>query len=123
MPRMPSKSIDEQIYEARLKITEATEEYQTQLYLETMPAVNPTYKYCYATSNFNIPAEQQSIDAWLRAVIKHMATRSKGHGGELTKALVISVPQNLTSKDKEFWIEYETRKLRKRSANRVNKAK
>ena len=123
MPRMPSKSIDEQIYEARLKITEATEEYQTQLYLETMPAVNPTYKYCYATSNFNIPAEQQSIDAWLRAVIKHMATRSKGHGGELTKALVISVPQNLTAKDKEFWIEYETRKLRKRSANRVKKAK
>lgn len=121
MPRKPSKTIDEQIYEARLKITEATEEYQTQLYLETMPAVNPTYKYCYATSNFNIPAEQQSIDAWLRAVIKHMATRSIGHGGELTKALVISVPQNLTAKDKELWIDYETRKLRKRSANRVKK--
>ena len=118
---MPNKSIDEQIYEARLKITETTEEYQTQLYLETMPAVNPTYKYCYATSNFNIPAGQQSIDAWLRAVIKHMATRSIGHGGELTKALVISVPQNLTAKDKELWIDYETRKLRKRSANRVKK--
>lgn len=123
MPRKPSKTINEQIYEARMKIVEATEDYQTQLYLETMPAVNPTYKYCYATSNFTIPAELQSIDAWLRAVIKHMATRSKGHGGELTKALVISVPQNLTAKDKELWIEYETRKLRKRSANRVKKVK
>jgi len=123
MSRKPSKAIEEQLYEARMKVAEATEDYQTQLYLDTMPVVNPTYKYCYATSNFNIPAEQQSIDAWLRAVIKHMATRSKGHGGELTKALVISVPQHLTANDKELWIEYETHKLRKRSANRVKKTK
>ena len=123
MSRNSSKTIDEQLFEARMKVAEATEDYQTQLYLDTMPAVNPTYKYCYATSNFNIPAEQQSIDAWLRAVIKHMATRSKGHGGELTKALVISIPQNLIAEDKELWIEYEIRKLKKRSANRVKKAK
>lgn len=123
MSRKPSKTIDEQLQEAKMKAVEAAEDYQTQLYFETMPAIGPTYKYCYATSNFSIPAEQQSIDAWLRAIIKHMALRRHGHGGETTKALVISIPQNLSNRNKELWIEYETRKLRKRSASRAKKVK
>jgi hypothetical protein len=123
MPRKPSKAIEEQIYEAKLKAIEIDEEYRTQLYFETMPSVKPSYQYCYSTSNFTIPAEQQSVDAWLRAVIKHMALRRPGHGGEVTKALLISIPENLKEIGMDAWIDYETRKLRKRATGRVKKAK
>lgn len=121
MPRKPSKTIEEQIYEAKLKAVELDEEYRTQLYFETMPAVNPNYQYCYATSNFTIPVEHQSVDAWLRAVIKHMSLRRPGHGGAITKALLISIPDNLKDVGMEAWIDYETRKLRKRATSRVKK--
>lgn len=123
MTRKPSKTTEEKIYEAKLKVIEIDEEYRTQLYFETMPTNNPSYQYCYATSNFTIPAEQQSVDAWLRAVIKHMALRRPGHGGEVTKALLISIPENLKEIGMDAWIDYETRKLRKRATSRVKKAK
>ncbi|QWE21942.1 hypothetical protein FD975_06570 [Polynucleobacter sp. AP-Jannik-300A-C4] len=123
MTRKPSKTIEEKIYEAKLKVIEIDEEYRTQLYFETMPTTNPSYQYCYATSNFTIPAEQQSVDAWLRAVIKHMAMRRPGHGGEVTKALLISIPEDLKEIGMDAWIDYETRKLRKRATSRVKKAK
>ena len=88
-----------------------------------MPDVNPSYQYCYATSNFTIPAEHQSVDAWLRAVIKHMALRRPGHGGEVTKALLISIPTNLKEIGMDAWIDYETRKLRKQAISRTKKVK
>ena len=121
MPRKPSKTIDEQIYEARLKITEAKEKYSAQRYFETMPTYDPFYTYCYTTSNRTIPGYEQNIDDWLRAVIKHMGLRHRGHGGELTKAVVISIPTGLSSKDIDTWIDYETRKLRKLATGKAKK--
>ena len=121
MPRKPSKTIDEQIYEARLKITEAKEKYSAQRYFETMPTYDPLYTYCYTTSNRTIPGYEQNIDDWLRAVIKHMGLRHRVHGGELTKAVVISIPTGLSSKDIDTWIDYETRKLRKLATGKAKK--
>ena len=123
MSRTPSKSIEEQIYEAKLKIVKATEDYQTQLYFETMPEYDPSYKYCFQSSNRSIANENQSIDAWLRAVIKHMALRLPGHGGAVTKAQLISIPENLSDKTKDIWIEYETQKLRKKVTSRKLKSR
>ena len=122
MPRNSSKTIEEQMYEAKLKIIEAQEEYETQLYLDTMPEIGPSYKYCYATSNWNIPVENQSVDAWLRAIIKHMALRLPGHGGEKTNAVVITVLKDY-EKYEDMWIDFTTRKLRKRATSRVKKEK
>lgn len=118
MPRKPSKTIDEQKFEAKLRILEANEAYETQLYFETMPDVNPTYKYCYATSNLTIPPEHQSVDAWLRAVIKHMALRLPGHGGQKTNAIVMSVYKDLGNYE-ELWLKYQTNKLKKLSKSRA----
>lgn len=112
MPLKPSKSVDEQIFEAKLKLVELDEQYKTQLYFETMPEYDPLYKYCFDSSNRSIPAENQSIDAWLRAVIKHMGLRLPGHGGAKTNAVLVSVNKEI-GKYEDLWIEYETRKLRK----------
>jgi hypothetical protein len=122
MPRNQSKTIEELQFEAKLKIIEANEDYETQLYFETMPTIDPLYKYCYTSSNWNIPVEHQSVDAWLRAVIKHMALRLPQHGGEKTNALVVSVHKELGNYE-DMWIDYETRKLRKLAKSRVRKAK
>lgn len=122
MPRKPSKTLDELKFEAKIRIIEAKEEFETQLYFETMPKIDPSYKYCYTTSNWSIPVEHQSVDAWLRAVIKHMKLRLPQHGGEKTNALVVSVHKDL-GKYEDLWIEYETRKLRKNAKSRVKKAK
>jgi hypothetical protein len=122
MPRRPSKAIEELKFEAKIKILEANEEYETQLYFETMPTIDPLYKYCYTTSNFTIPVDNQSVDAWLRAVIKHMALRTAGHGGQKTNAKVITVLKDYGNYE-DLWIEYVTRKLRKRSRSRIKKAK
>ena len=103
-----------------LKIVEAQEEYETQLYLETMPNIDPMYQYCYSTSNRTIPYEYQSVDAWLRAIIKHMSLRLPGHGGQKTNAVVITVLKDY-GKYEDLWIEYVSRKLRKRSRSRVKK--
>ena len=120
MSRKPSKTIDELKFDAKLKILEAKEEYETQLYFETMPKIDPLYKYCYTSSNWNIPVENQSVDAWLRAIIKHMSLRLPGHGGQKTNAVVITVLKDY-GKYEDLWIEYVSRKLRKCSRSRVKK--
>ena len=123
MSRKPSKTIEEKIYEAKLKVIEAKEAYETQLYFETMPKIDPTYKYCYATSNATIPFKNQSVDAWLRAVKKHMSLRPVGHGGLGTDALIITVYRGLGVKEESIWIDYVTRKLRKYNKRAVGKEK
>ena len=121
MPRKSSKTIDEQIYEAKLKIIEAKEKYLAQRYFETMPTNNPLYEYSYTVSSRNIPGYEQHVDDWLRAVIRHMSLRHVGHGGAKTKAILISIPQNLSAKEMEMWIDYETRKLRKLATSKAKK--
>lgn len=115
MARQSNLTLKEKIYNAKLAVAEAYEDYTTALYLETMPEVNPTYKYCYATSNMTIPAEYQCIDYWLRAVIKHMASRRKGHGGEITDAILVSISNFANQSAKDAWIDSITRKLDKRA--------
>lgn len=122
MQSKPSKTIDELKFEAKLKILESKELYETQLYFETMPTVSPTYKYCYATSNLTIPYEHQSVDAWLRAVIKHMGLRLPGHGGEKTNAIVMSIYKELGNYE-DLWLQYQTNKLKKLSKKRTKKEK
>ena len=115
MPRKPSKTIEEQKYEANLKIYEAQEAYETQLYFETMPEYDPQYSYCFQTSNRSLSYEYHSVDAWIRAVIKHLGQRRRGHGGETTKAILISIPDDLTEKNFENWFSYQTEKIRKKT--------
>jgi len=121
MPRKPSKTIEEQIYEAQLEIAEAKEEFETALYFETMPLNDPHYKYCYTSSNWNIPSEHQSVDAWLRAIAKHMSLRPPTYGGQKTNALVVTTFKDLRKTSEDMWIEYVTRKLRKLAKSRIKK--
>jgi hypothetical protein len=115
MAKPSSKSIQQLIYEQKLKIVELEDELLTQKYLETMPEYGPTYKYCYSTSNMSIPGLEQNIDNWLKAVIKHMGTRRYGHGGEKTNAMVISIPDFKTEQDMERWLSYINEKIRKKA--------
>lgn len=121
MSQKPSITIEQEIFDAKLKVVEADEQYKTQLYFETMPEYDPMYKYCYQTSNRSIASENQSVDAWLRAVIKHMGLRLTGHGGAKTNAVLVSANKEI-GKYEDLWIEYETRKLRKLVAKRKAKA-
>jgi hypothetical protein len=123
MPKPSSKSIQQLIYEQKLKIVELEDELKTQTYLETMPEYGPTYNYCFATSNFSIPHPQQSIDNWIRAVIKHMGNRSFGHGGAYTKAILISIPEFANDEGFERWLSYTTDKIRKKAQPRTRKIK
>jgi hypothetical protein len=93
------------------------------LYFETMPEYGPNYKYCYATSNLKIPPSDESIDSWIRAVIKHMGTRSFGHGGANTNAMLISIPEFMTEEGLEKWLSYTTEKIRKKAQPRKRKKK
>lgn len=106
--------IQAQIHAQKLKIAELEDEYAVQLYFETMPAYDPLYKYCYQTSNMTIPGYMQCIDHWLNAVIKHMGMRHRGHGGEGTKAVVVSVPKTTTQENKDAWLNYVNKKLSKK---------
>ena len=112
------KTLQEKIREAKFRVLELEEAYHTQRYLETMPEHDPTYKYCYGTSNFKIPYPEQSLDSWLRAVIKHMAGRRPGHGGSITDAIVVSIPTLRTEAGIERWIEYVTQQLGKKAKAR-----
>jgi hypothetical protein len=124
MAKPSTKSIQQQIWEQKLKITELEDELRTQAYFETMPEYGPTYKYCYATSNMPIPGLEQNIDNWLKAVIKHMGTRRYGHGGEKTNAMLISIPEFKNEQSLERWLSYTTNKIRKkatpRKRNKIN---
>ena len=107
-------TLKEEIRLQRLRIYELQQEYITMLYFETMPEYDPMYKYSYAISNMKIPGLMQSVDAWIRAVIKHMSMRRPGHGGGYSKAVVIT-PLAFTSETaRDNWIEYEIAKLRKK---------
>lgn len=114
-------TLKEEMRLQRLRIYELQQEYITMLYFETMPEYDPLYKYCFQTSNMKIPGLLQSVDAWIRAVIKHISMRRPGHGGGYSKALVIT-PYSFTSETaRDNWIDYEIAKLRKKV--RVVKAK
>jgi hypothetical protein len=66
----------------------------------------------------SIPYQLQSVDAWLRAIIKHMRLRKRGHGGEASNALIITIPDNLSEKGVEILLDFVTRQLRKRATPR-----
>jgi hypothetical protein len=108
------KTVKEQLDAARFKVFELEQEYQTQLYFETMPDYDPLYKYCYQTSCTSIPYPLQSVDAWIRAVIVHMSLRKTGHGGATTKAVLVSVPELQTQDAIDEWIEGTGKQLRKK---------
>ena len=118
---MPSK-LSKRRFELRLALIKAHEDYCTQLYFETMPKCDPMYSYCYSTSSRNILSQYQSVDAWLRAIIKHMSLRLPGHGGQKTNALVISIYPS-PDPDKNIFVDYEIAKIRKRATQRVKSIK
>lgn len=115
------KSATEQKLELRFKITQLEEDYATALYYETMPEYDPLYCYSYQHSNMSIPYAYQSVDAWIRAVIKHMGERMVGHGGGYTKGYVVSIPTFRNNKEIDLWMDYITKQLKKRA--RVTKQK
>jgi hypothetical protein len=124
MAKPSTKSIQQQIWEQKLKIAELEDEIRTQAYFETMPEYGPTYAYSYATSNMSINGLEQYVDNWIKAVIKHMGTRRYGHGGEKTNAMLISIPEFKNEQDMERWLSYTTDKIRKKATPRKsNKAK
>ena len=116
MPRKPAKSLQEQIYEARLRVRELEEQYASQLFFETMPEYGPMYRYSYDESCRTITYEMQSVDAWVRAIIKHMSLRRPGHGGKQSNAMVISIPHLPSDKAVDNWLAYESGRLRKKAA-------
>lgn len=108
------KTTAQQIRDLKLRVNELEQDYVVQLYFETMPEYNPTYSYCYSTSNRSIPFALQHVDYWLRAVIKHMALRRPGHGGAYTDSLLVELPILTTLAAVDGYIDYITTKLRKR---------
>jgi hypothetical protein len=121
MAKPSTKSIQQLIYEQKLRIAELEDELLTQKYFETMPEYGPTYAYSYATSNMSINGLEQHVDNWIKAVVKHMGTRSFGHGGANTKALLISIPEFKTEESLEKWLSYTTEKIRKTAKPKTRK--
>jgi hypothetical protein len=121
MAKPSTKPIQQLIWEQKLKIAELEDEIRTQTYFETMPEYGPTYNYCFSTSNFSIPHPQQSIDNWIKAVIKHMGTRSFGHGGAYTNAMLVSIPLFNNEQSMEKWLSYTIEKIRKKATPRKRK--
>lgn len=121
MAKPSSKPIQQLILEQKLKIAELEDELLTQKYFETMPEYGPTYKYCYATSNMAINGLEQNVDNWIKAVIKHIGTRSYGHGGEKTNAMLISIPEFKTEDSLERWLSYTTDKIRNKAKPKIRK--
>lgn len=115
MAKKSANSIQQLINEEQLRIAEIEEKLGTQTYFETMPEYGPTYQYCYSTSNLRIPYPEQSVDNWIRATMKHLGMRRRGHGGETTKAILISIPDNLTEDNLEQWLSHQTEKIRKKA--------
>jgi hypothetical protein len=121
MPRN-KLNLEERIRQLKFELMELEEQYKTQLYFETMPEYDPVYTYCFSTSNRTIPYEHQHIDHWIRAVMKHMATRPFGHGGASTSAVLVSVPLGLSDKGVEAWVDYGSTLLKK-AANKHKRKK
>lgn len=110
-----AKSAKELELDLRFKITKLEEDYATALYYETMPAYDPMYCYSYQHSNLSIPYAYQSVDAWARAIIKHMGERKAGHGGGYTNAYIVSIPTFKKKSDIDLWLEYVNKELKKRA--------
>lgn len=106
------------LYEARLKHYRLQFEYQTALYFETMPEIDPVYKYCYATSNMRIPYQDQSVAAWLQAVAQHLNLRKPGHGGEANNVVVIDIPKLDSERAINRWITDVTNDLKSKAMKR-----
>ena len=125
MATRKAKPIQQLIWEQKLRIAELEDELKTQIYFETMPEYAPSYTYCFSKSNQSISYPYQSIDNWIKAVIKHMATRSFGHGGAKTNAILISIPDKISKEGLEKWLDYQTDLLRKKAtkSSRTKKAK
>jgi len=120
--KLTKLSIKEKIRLANQKVYECEQAYETQLYLETMPQYDHTYKYCYSTSNRTIPYASQSVDGWLRAVMVHMANRRAGHGGALSRSEIVFVPDGFVNQQAiENYLEYIQTTLRKRFKVRKKK--
>lgn len=111
--RRSLSAIKEDIHLLRIKLMELEQDYRTYLYLETMTH-SPTYKYCYATSNFTLKYEDQSVDAWLRAIAMHMTQRLLGHGGGFSDAVIITPPYFTNANARDNWVKYIGEKLRKK---------
>jgi hypothetical protein len=113
--KLTKLTIKEKLRLAKQKVYECEQAYETQIYLETMPLIDPAYKYCYSISNRTIPYETQSVDAWLRAVMVHMANRRSGHGGAVSKSEIVFVPDGFVNQQAiENYLEYIQTTLRKR---------
>ena len=121
MARSPAKSVQQLMKELKLRIAELEAELNTQLYFDTMPEYGPRYTYCYSTSNLKVPFANHSVDAWIKATIRHMATRSRGHGGAKTNAVVISIPDSLPKESFDEWLALQTDKIRKTAARKRSK--
>lgn len=98
----------------KLRIVELEQDHIVQLYFETMPEYNPTYKYSYDEANMSVPGLSQHIDYWLRAVIKHMALRRPGHGGAYTDSMLVQIPVFNSQVSVDAYIAYIVAKLRKK---------
>ena len=112
------KSTTDSLYQARLKQYRLQHEYQTALYFETMPEVDPVYQYCYSTSNMHIPYQDQSVAAWLQAVAQHMNLRKPGHGGETNNVIVIDIPKLDSEQAVNRWLTYVTKELKSKAMKR-----
>ena len=123
MAKPSTKSIQQLIYEQKLRIAELEDELLTQNYFETMPEYGPTYAYSYATSNMSINGLEQHVDNWIKAVVKHMGTRRYGHGGEKTNAMLISIPEFKNEQSLERWLSYTTDNIRKKAKPKTRNRK
>lgn len=112
---MSSSKLKDAIWQQRKRIVRLREQYVTQLYLETMPEYDPLYKYCYNTSNRQMPAQLQSVECWVRAVMQHMNARPLGHGGGSSSALVVTVPKMKDDAEINKWLDYQQDQLRARA--------
>lgn len=110
------------IQSARFLVQRLYEAYVAQLYFETMPEVDPLYRYCFSTSNLKIPYQYQNVDLWLRAVAKHMSNRRPGHGGAVSTAEIVAVPSGLTDAQIEVWVAYVSEQLRAKAMRRRRRA-
>ena len=61
MAKPSSKSIQQLIYDQKLKIVELEDELLTLNYFETMPEYGPTYAYSYDKSNMSLNGLEQQF--------------------------------------------------------------
>jgi len=112
-----TKRTAKSLRDLELEVLRVQNEYETALYVETMPEYDPLYKYCFQSSSREIPAREQSIRAWLQAVANHMNLRAPGHGG------FPNIPSLDSDKSIDLWLEYIINDLRKLAIKRKKRKK